>query len=410
MAEIVVLGAGMVGVSSALALQAGGHDVTIVDRKSPGRETSFGNAGIIQVEAAEPYPLPRDIGTQIRIALGRTNDVFWRPFALLDMAPALLAYFRHSAPVRHATIARVYAGLTSRASRDHAPLIEAANAQNMISREGLICLYRDAHAFDTAAKDAERIRCVYGVTSRALSGVDYRAEEPALIMTPAGAIHWDQSWSCSDPGGLTQAYAELFSRQGGRILRGDALTLSHSGRGWSVLSREGLIEAEQAVVALGPWSPELLKSFGYRIPMIYKRGYHCHFDMPVTLRRPFLDAANGVVAASMRQGLRITTGAALVMRDAPADSRQLEHGRRSLGELLDLGERVEEEQWFGTRPCLPDMLPLVGEAPRHKGLWFNFGHGHQGFTLGPTTASLLSEAITGNAEVVEHLQPTGRLR
>lgn len=409
MAEIIVLGAGMVGVSSALALQAKGHDVTIVDRKAPGRETSFGNAGIIQVEAAEPYPLPRDIAAQVKIGLGRTNDVFWRPRGLMQMAPALLSYFRNSAPEHHARIARVYAGLTSRASRDHAPLIEAANAQNMISREGLSCLYRDARAFEAAAKDAERIRSTYGVTSRALSGAEYRAEEPALTKTPAGVIHWDQSWSCSDPGALTQAYAQLFERRGGRLLSGDASTLSSSSRGWSVRTTDGSIAAEQAVIALGPWSPELLKTFGYRIPMVYNRGYHGHFAMPVALRRPFLDAANGVVAASMRQGLRITTGAALVTHDAPADIRQLEHGRRSLGDLLDLGTRVEEEQWFGTRPCLPDMLPMVGAAPKHKGLWFNFGHGHQGFTLGPTTASLLAEAMDGNAAAVRSLQPAERL-
>jgi D-amino-acid dehydrogenase len=409
MVEIVVLGAGMVGVSTALALQATGHDVTIVDRTSPGRETSFGNAGVIQVEAAEPYPLPRDIASQIRIGLGRTNDVFWRPFGLLGMAPALFSYLRHSAPARHKTIAKTYAALTSRASRDHQPLIEAANAQNMISREGLGCLYRDARAFDDAAKDAERVRSTYGVTSRILGGAEYRAEEPALTRTPAGVVHWDQSWSCSDPGALTQAYAALFTRRGGRILTGDAATLAQSGASWSVMAGEGPVEAEQAVVALGPWSPQLLNRFGYRIPMVYKRGYHGHYAMPVALRRPFLDAANGVVAASMRQGLRITTGAALVKQDAPADIRQLDHGRRSVGELLDLGDRVEEKQWFGTRPCLPDMLPMVGPAPRHKGLWFNFGHGHQGFTLGPTTALLLSQAMAGNDAVVRDLEPAARL-
>lgn len=410
MTDVIVLGAGMVGVSTGLALQAQGHAVTIVDRKAPGTETSFGNAGVIQVEAAEPYGLPRDFKTLLRIALGQTNDVFWRAKDLVSMAPALFSYFRHSRPDEHARISRIYSSLTSSATIDHAPLIEAAHAQNIVSRDGLALLFRDERAFDRAALDAERVRQTFGVTSRVLGGTEYRREESALISTPAGAIHFDQSWSCSDPGGLTEAYAHLFQSRGGRIVLGDAGSFEQNESGWRVTTEEGAVEAEQIVVALGPWSPQLLKRIGYSIPMVYKRGYHGHYRTSFTLRRPFLDAANGVVAASMRQGLRVTTGAALFAPQSEGDVRQLERGRAGLSQLLDIGPRIEEDQWFGTRPCLPDMVPMVGRAPRHKGLWFNFGHGHQGFTLGPTTARLLATAFqTGNDDVLVGLRPAERV-
>ncbi|WP_296933510.1 FAD-binding oxidoreductase [uncultured Marinobacter sp.] len=410
MAEIMVLGAGMVGVSSALALQSNGHNVILVDRSAPGSETSYGNAGIIQAEAAEPYALPRQLQTILKYGLGLSNDVLWHPSAIIQMLPSLLAYYKHSAPSRHKQISEIYAQLTSRSTSDHTPLIADADAEELVSREGLAMIYRNSKDFAAAAETAERYRREYGVTSRILSGDAYCAEEAALKKCPAGVVHWEQSWSCSDPGELTARYAKLFNHRGGTLKYGRAETLVQTSLGWCVECNDGPVEAESAVVALGPWAPDLLKTLGYRIPMIYKRGYHAHFESPLVLKRPLLDASNGVVAASMTQGLRVSSGAALVNRDSPAEPRQLERGTKALKSILQIGQRLDEPQWFGTRPCLPDMLPLVGEAPNHKGLWFNFGHGHQGFTLGPTTAILLKQAMDGQTSALhEALSPNGRI-
>ncbi len=410
MAEILVLGAGMVGVSTALALQARGHVVSLVDRGAPGRETSFGNAGIIQAEAAEPYGLPRDLGTLWSMVTGRSNDVTWSLRGVTQMAPALWSYFLQSAPRRHTEISRTYAQLTARATADHAPLIEAAGADNLIAREGMVQLYRSAAAFEADVADAERLARDYGVRHRAVSGADYRREDPALQRDPAGVLHWTDSWSCSAPGCLVHSYAKLFASRGGRLLEGDAASLAQSGAGWRVTTAAERVTAEHVVVALGPWSPTLLRRFGYRIPMIYKRGYHGHFETQRPPLRPIVDMDNGVVAGQMQAGLRIATGAALVTRKAPVDLRQLDRGRAAISDMLEIGARIDEPQWSGTRPCLPDMLPLVGEAPRHKGLWFHFGHGHQGFTLGPTTGALLAAALDGEtSEITRALAPAHRI-
>ncbi|SEG69095.1 NAD(P)/FAD-dependent oxidoreductase [Marinobacterium lutimaris] len=410
MSEILVLGAGMVGVSSALALQAQGHQVVLVDRHSSCRETSYGNAGVIQTEAAEPYALPRNLMTLFRYGCGFSNDVLWQPGALLRMKPALWRYFRHSAPAEHARISRIYSQLTSRAADDHAPLVAAAGAQSLISTDGLSEVYRQQSGFESAAKEAARFKEQYGISSRILDGATYREEEPALKQAPAGVIHWNESWSCRDPGALTDDYRALFLQRGGSYRQGDAQTLSQSAKGWRVEGESGPIEAEQVVIALGPWSPQLLRRFGYRIPMIYKRGYHGHFNAPLALKRPFLDADNGVVVASMAKGMRVTSGAALVALDSKTQPTQLERGAEALRSLVDLGERIDEPQWFGTRPCMPDMLPLVGAAPNHQGMWFNFGHGHQGFTLGPTTGQLLAEIMAGvDSEITRGLAPGTRL-
>ena len=395
MSEILVLGAGMVGVATALALQAQGHAVTLADRTAPGRETSFGNAGVIQVEAAEPYAMPRAPGQLLRYGLGLSNDLVWSPAGLTSMAPALWRYWRASAPARHAKTAALYAQLTSRATVDHAPLIQASGSENLISREGLALVFRNSAAFEAEAANATRLADTYGVTSRVLGGEDWRREEPALRSTPAGVVHYTGSWSASDPGALTRAYADLFQRRGGRVVLADAGTLAANGSGWRLTGPDGPIEVAQTVLCLGPWTGAALRRFGLRVPMVLKRGYHAHYDAPLRPRRPFLDTGNGVVFSAMRDGLRMTTGAALVAQDSPANPRQLTRAERQVGDLIELGPRTGTPPWFGTRPCLPGMLPMVGPVPGQNGLWVNFGHGHQGFTLGPTTAALLTEVMTG---------------
>lgn len=401
MAEFIVLGAGMAGIGAGLALQARGHAVTLVDRGPPGAETSHGNAGVIQTEAVEPYAIPRDLATLLSYATGRSNDVLWHLGAVMRMGPALLRYFQASERKRHRAIAQHYAQLIRRATADHAPLIAASGSEALIRRTGLGELYRDAKSFDAAARQANVISAEYDVALHVLSGADLGAADPALNQTElAGMVHWSDTWSCADPGALTRAYADLLVARGGRILRGEAMSLRQNAGGWQVDGTEGPITGSDALIALGPWSPDLLARLGYHLPMVWKRGYHGHYETAMPVRRPYLDAAHGYVMSSMARGLRITTGAELTDRNAPRNLRQLERARRAAGELIEMGAPVADGIWHGHRPCLPGMMPMVGAVPGTERLWLDTGHGHQGFTLGPTTGALLAEIVEGRRDAL----------
>ena len=409
MAEIIILGAGMVGISSALALQERGHTVTILDRREPGLETTFGNAGIIQREAVEPYAIPHDLKTLVLYGLGRTNDIVYHIKDMPGILPSLFSYFLFSAPGRHREISRTYAQLAARVTDDHAPLIEAAGADDLIRRNGFYTIARTQKALDLKSAEAEYMQRTYGVPLRLIDEQEIHTSEPAITGTVKGAIHWTDSWSTSDPGGLAAAYAALFKQRGGRLVTGDATTLSQTATGWTVNSSEGPITASDIVVALGPWTPDLLKPLGYRVPMLFKRGYHSHFKMDTPLTRPVQDFANGVVLTPMSKGMRICTGAELVSRETGMNPKQLLHGLNSARQLMDVGEEVPDSRWFGNRPCSPDMLPVVGPATRHKGLWLHFGHGHQGLTMGPTTARILADQVDGLPNALsDKLTPANR--
>lgn len=393
----IVLGAGMVGLGTALALQERGHSVVLVDRKAPGRETSYGNAGIIQREAVEPYAFPRSWRTLLRVATGRSNDVHYQLRAMAGLLSPLLRYWMASAPARYAVIAEAHGKLIEHCIDAHRPLIADAGAEELVSRLGWRQVYRRPADFEAAAAAARRVAQHAALDCAVLDGAALAAAEPALRQTLAGAVHWRDPWSISDPGELVARYGRLFLRRGGRFVHGDALSLRQASpsAGWSVQTDDGPLQAERAVVALGPWADTLTRQLGYRLPLFVKRGYHRHYATPVPLRAPMLDIDNGVMLAPMALGLRLTTGAEFAGIDAAASPVQLQRAERSTQALIGLGAPVEATPWLGARPCTVDMKPLIGPAPRHPGLWFNFGHAHQGFTLGPATGRLVAELMDG---------------
>jgi D-amino-acid dehydrogenase len=393
--DSIVIGGGMVGISTGLALQQRGRKVLLIERGEAGRETSYGNAGIIQTEAVSPYPIPMQLGHLLRIASGRAHDVAWNVGGVPSWAEAVARYFWHSLPANYRRIVPHYARLILRATDDHAPLIQAACADDLIVRRGFVQVYRDSHALEAAVAEAEIERAQFGVPFTPVDADGLARLEPNLQIRMRGAVHFTSPWSCRDPGELVARYARLFVSRGGTIEAAEALGLSQSGVGWRVDTASGPRDAAEVVVALGPWSPKFLAPLGYRIPMVLKRGYHQHFRSTVEPAQPFMDVSNATVIAAMNAGIRVLTGAELNAIGADSNLRQIRHSVEVAKALFPLGNAVEVAPWRGARPCMPDMLPVVGKASRHRGLWFNFGHGHQGFTLGPTTAALLADAITG---------------
>ncbi|WP_395455543.1 NAD(P)/FAD-dependent oxidoreductase [Azospirillum melinis] len=400
MAQVAILGAGMVGICTALALQERGHDCVVVDRRPPGSETSYGNAGIIQAEAVEPYALPANPLAMLRMALGWKNAVALHWPSLPRQLPALYSYWRSSSGTPLSKAIPLWHRLILEAVPRHDALIKAAGAGDLIRTRGYWEVHATGAGLAAALLDAERRKRRYGIDFEAAdSGMLARAE-PTLRAELPGAIHWTEPWTCVAPGELVTAYADLFRTRGGRIVQADAAPLAQSGRGWRVAGET----VEHAVVALGPWSPTLLKGLGYRVPMVRKRGYHLHYGCDDGPSRPMLLADHSVVLSPMRAGLRIATAAELSAGSPPAAyPGQLARGEAAARSLFRFGKAVEDSAWSGTRPCLPGMLPLVCKAPRHAGLWFHFGHGHQGFTLGPVTAERLARVFDGDMGAVEGL-------
>lgn len=393
--DILVLGAGMVGVCAAWHLLERGHRVTLIDRNEPGRETSFGNAGIIQREAVRPYRFPRDLATLIRVLPNQQTDIRYQPSGMADAALPLFHYWQNSAPQRYARIVPEYAALITRALDAHAVMIEAAGAEGLIRREGYLEVFRTAEALDSKCRQVEMDAKQYGVTYRVLDGAALSDGEPDLAPGLAGALHWTQPWTATDPGALVAAFADDFQKRGGQLVQAPLRKLSRHGNGWRALTGDETLTAEQVLLALGPWSAQWLARQGLSVPLFVKRGYHMHYGPrdETRLRHWIMDSERGYLLAPMRAGIRLTTGAELARQDAAPHYQQLAAAEAAARRLFPLGERLDASPWMGARPCTPDMKPVIGPAPGLPGLWLACGHGHQGFTLGPITGKLVGQMM-----------------
>jgi D-amino-acid dehydrogenase len=398
-ADVLVLGAGMVGVGAALHLQKRGRDVILVERNAlAGDETSYGNAGIIEVASVFPYMFPRSMKDILYYATNRAPQVRYSLADLPAFAPWLVRYYLASEPTRALRGAMAVLPLIRQSLAEHEALIAEANVPELLQRMGWIKLFRSEVSLANASKEFERAR-QYGVNGEILDAKAIAAREPNLTGDFAGGIHLPAPGFVPDPGGLAKAYADLFKRKGGRFLNADATTLEQVGAGWRVRGAPDGAVAREAVVTLGPWSDLVFAPLGYRIPLAVKRGYHLHLKARgnAVLNHPVLDADQGFVLSPMTRGIRLASAVEFARRDAPATPVQIERALPLAHKLFPLGEAVEAKPWKGARPCLPDMLPVIGKAPRHPGLWFDFGHQHHGLTLGPVTGRLLAEMMTGAA-------------
>lgn len=398
--DAIVLGAGMVGISVAVHLQARGRATVLVDRRGAAEETSFGNAGLIQREGVYPYGFPHDFGALLRYGVNRTIDAYYHPSALPQLAPFLWKYWRHSRRQRHAQIARLYSRLIEHCVSEHEALAAGAGAEALLRREGWMRVFRTERERDLRFAEAEGWNSEFGISFEKLNSKQLLEKEPHLTPVLVGALHWTDPVSVVDPQGLALAYLKLFESKGGRFLQGNAASLE---QGWSVQTVEGRLQARDVVIALGPWADVVTRALGYELPLAVKRGYHMHYRAAgaAILNHPVLDTERGYMLAPMRRGIRLTTGAEFALRDAIRTPVQLGRAEPVARDLFPLAERLDTEPWMGARPCTPDMMPIIGPAPRHPNLWFAFGHAHHGFTLGPVTGRLIAEMVAGEAPFID---------
>lgn len=393
--DVIVVGAGIVGTSIAWHLQKNNAQVLLLDKKLPGEETSYGNAGIITREAVNTKPFPRSAKEIFSVLPNNRTDIRYRWLAIYGFQRPLFQYWLHSSPKNVEVIDKEWATLIEHCTNEHEPMIKAAGAEALVSKIGWIELHRHSIDFEKAISKAVKA-AEQGVEYQVLSIVALQALEPNLNFTDyIGGIHWKNSWQIKNPSSLVKAYAKSFAAMAGEVKQVSVTDIMQTAEGWQVVCGDDTYVCQHVVIAAGPWSAELIKPLGYNIPMFPMRGYHQHFKVTPknALSHSLLDVDKGFVMGAMEQGIRVTTGAEMANLDAPKKFAQLEAVLTHARKLVPLEDAVEAEAWCGTRPCMPDMKPVIGRASKHTNLWFAFGHAHQGLTLGPVTGRLIEEMI-----------------
>ena len=274
--DAIVLGAGIVGTSIALQLAKRGMSVALVDRGGIGEETSYGNSGAIEVSTTYPPAFPSSLTALLRVAFKQGSDANYHLGFLPTVAPWLWAFRAASRAGRILETARLNRPLFERAIPEHDTLMAESGASQYARKNGWLKLYRSEKGF-AALQPELRLAREFGLAFEVLGAAGVKALEPSLNPVFKRAVFWPGVVSLSNPLAVTKAYAARFSALGGVTLRGDARSLHRSGTGWRVDTEQGPLDTSAAIVALGPWAPDVLAPLGIILPFGFKRGYDRHY-------------------------------------------------------------------------------------------------------------------------------------
>ncbi|WP_251978706.1 NAD(P)/FAD-dependent oxidoreductase [Salinicola avicenniae] len=395
-ASVAVIGGGIVGSCTALSLQARGFRVTLFAPAVTREMTSYGNAGVITHASVIPLNIPGVLGKLPRYLFNRDPALRIAPQFLPRVAPWLLRFMRDCEPASVARRAKALDQLIRPALAAHRRWAHAAHAEALFHERGWTKLYRHPQAYERTHGERQ-LWGENGVAFEPLEGealesiFDGASRHYSLGMRIPDTAHVDS------PGALVACYRALFVARGGEWREGSVAGVEPVTGGYRVAGHADTFA--QAVICAGPWSNELVRPLGYRLPMAFERGYHQEFalDAGQQLNMPFHDVEGAFVCTPMNDGVRVLTGIEFAHRDARPTPHQLRRVLPQVREVLKL-EAPRGEPWLGRRPSLPDGLPVIGAAPRHPGLWFGFGHGHIGLSTGAVTGEWLAEALVSGEE------------
>jgi len=392
--DVVVLGAGIVGVSAAFSVRQRGMSVVLVDRREPGSETSYGNAGVLSSGSISPLNNPSLWSALPKYLTNQHAALRWNIGWAARNPDWVLRFLANARESRLRSRATALHGLIGASLKLHREWIVKAGAAQRIRETGWLKAWRsDAVA---SARLEQALLAEYGIESQLLDRQEISALEPSIVpVYKVGLLH-TQTASVDSPGDVVKAYAKMVAGTGGEVRQSDIKAIVPEADGWRVEVADGAIAARHVVVALGPWSSDILRPLGYRVPLAFERGYHREYkpNPARILRRPIHDADGSFLMTPMENGVRVTSGVELTDRDAPSSFAQIDTVEPMARGVVEFGETVGET-WRGSRPTLPDSLPMIGPAPRHQGLWLAFGNQHIGFTTGPATGSAIAAMIGG---------------
>ncbi|GFE62947.1 NAD(P)/FAD-dependent oxidoreductase [Litoreibacter roseus] len=397
--HIHVIGAGIVGVATAIWLQRDGHHVTLIDKAGPGEGTSYGNGGVLASCAVVPVTVPGLVRKAPAMLFDSTKPLFLKWRYLPKLLPWLGKYLKHANAADARRIAKALTPLIGDSLADHQALSAGTDAAKFVVPGDYIYAYPDRAAFlgDAFGWDVRK------ANGFEWSEIDLGSYDPVFAENLSFGIQLPNHGRITDPGAYVKHLAKHFATNGGRILKGEISGFQRNGGRLTHLKIDGSsLTCDAAVLATGVWSKPLAGKLGLSIPLESERGYHIDlWDPSIMPNAPTMVAAGKFVATPMEGRLRLAGVVEFGGLDAPPSEPPFELLERSARAALPGLTWSRAERWMGHRPAPADSIPVIGEVPGWRGLYMAFGHHHVGLTGGPKTGRLVAQMISGRKPNVD---------
>lgn len=400
--NITVLGAGIVGICTALSLTERGFKVTLLDRNPPAEGASYGNAGSLSPWACVPQSMPGLWKSVPQWVLDPEGPIALRLGYAATFLPWAVKFLRSGKVEGLDVIADAMMSLTRPTVDLYRHHLSGTGREDLVKDSVYVHVYRKAEDADLSQL-AWRMRRDRQVPVEVVKGEALREVEPALSTDYEAAVLIKEQARALDPGRIGKTLAEKAQSMGVEFkqCRIDRL-IPKDGGAWEIETDGGTLEANRIVLAMGAWSGKLLSDLGVKVALEAERGYHLVFKNPgVQLNNAIMNVEAKFVASSMNAGVRCAGTAEFAGVDAAPDYRRaLVFGK--MAKRMFPGLNVEDtEEWMGPRPSTPDSVPFLGEISGFENLYAAFGHGHTGMTMGPKTGEVIASLIAGEAPGVD---------
>jgi D-amino-acid dehydrogenase len=392
--HIIVIGAGICGLSSAIWLRRAGHDVTLIDREGPAAGASYGNAGLLAQWAMIPVNTPGIAKSGLKYMMDRNAPLFMQWSYFPRLIPWLLKFVSNATDEGVRRTVDALMPMIGDSVEQHQALTRGTPAAQWIETSDFTYAYADRAAFD-AERYGWKIRSDVGYPPELIEGAAVREAEPLvgpninLLARIKGHGH------ITNPGAYCEALATVLASEGGTFRCATVQDFGMTdGRVTSVITDQGAMPCDHAVLAAGIWSKDLMKNLGLKVPLETERGYHLHLKNPSQMPKTPMMMVKGKFGVNpMETGLRCAGTVELGSHLAPPSKAPLELIRKNITWAFPDLRYDEAEEWMGMRPSTPDSLPLVGEIGR-TGVFAAFGHQHIGLTAGPKTGRWVADLIS----------------
>lgn len=402
MRHVVIIGAGAVGVISAIEALRDGHRVTLIDPGEPGgtQAASYGNAGWLSSHSVIPPAEPGTWKKMPKYLLDPLGPLAIRWSYLPKALPWLIRYLSSGwTEARVEVTARALRPLLKDAPSLHKKLAEEAGVPDLIERNGVMHIFPSRVPFDSDL--GWRIRKRVGINWLELSADEIRQREPDLHPRYTFGVLVEEAGRCRNPGKYIAALAELAVSRGAQRVTATASALKvQGGKLVGIVTERGEIACEAAVVAAGARSKALAASVGDKLPLETERGYHVAIEDPGTGPRTSIMASDAKMVVNWTdEGLRAAGTVEIAGLDAPPNWKRAEILRDHLfGMFPKLAKDIPSSRiktWFGHRPSMPDGRPCIGYARASKDIVYAFGHGHVGLVGSARTGRVVAQLLSG---------------
>jgi glycine/D-amino acid oxidase-like deaminating enzyme len=398
---VIVIGAGVVGLSAALYLRRAGLDVAVIDPLPPAGGASFGNAGLLSPDTAVPIALPGMLRKVPRWLMDPLGPLSVPPRYFPRALPWLLRWIEAGRRRRVMAISDAMRALHRDALDCWRELLGPELYGGLIRPSGQVQVW-EGDAASASEQVERRLRERHSIHAEVLTADDLRQMFPGISPKLTRGLLVPGNGYTVSPQRAVRTLGELFRQEGGLLIQEHAMKLIPSDAEWTVMTNLANRSSADVVLAAGAWSRRLLAPLGINVALETERGYHAMlFDPEVMPNLPLSNKTHSFAVTPMEDGLRIAGTVEIAGLDAPPNDTRarvlVRHAQRMFPALT--GQKVR--YWMGFRPSTPDSLPVLGAVPGHRGLHLAFGHGHFGLTGGPPSGRLVSQLITGQSPGID---------